>query len=335
MKTKILFIERKFWEFVSIEKVFRQIAQALSKEKFESSFQQLAFGNQLTGVFKNLLMFRAQTADIYHITGHVHYIALVLPKEKTVLTVHDLGFLNTRKGLRRIVLKKLLLDMPVKRLKYITAISEATKREIINYTNCSEEKIRVIENPLQEIFFSEAKKTFNRKCPTILQIGTSPNKNLKNLIKALQGLNCRLKIIGKLEADLIEELKKNQIDYQNAFNLNDSEIKIEYEKADILAFCSTFEGFGLPIIEAQAMRTPVVTSNISPLREVSGDAAFLVNPSDFLNIREGILKIVNDEKYREEIIEKGIRNINRFKSRKIAGLYENLYKEVSKANKAS
>lgn len=333
MKTKILFIERKFWEFVSIEKVFRQIAQTLSKEEFETSFKQLTFGNQLIGVLKNLLFFRKPKADIYHITGHIHYIALVLPKKKTVLTIHDLGFLHTRKGLRRSVLKKLYLDLPVRRLKYITAISEATKREIINYTNCSEEKIRIIENPLQEVFFSEEKKSFNRECPTILQIGTSPNKNLVNLIKALKGINCRLIIIGRLESALIDELKNNQIHFENKFELNDSEIKNEYQEADIVTFCSTFEGFGLPVIEAQAMRTPVITSDISPLREVSGGAAYLANPNDFKTIKEGILKIINDEKYREEIIGQGIENIKRFSPQNIAGMYENLYKEICEANK--
>ena len=332
MKTKILFIERKFWEFVSIEKVFRQIAQSLSKEQFEASFQQLTFGNQLGGVLKNLIFFKKQKADIYHITGHVHYIGLILPRKNTVLTIHDLGFLHTRKGLRRSILKKLYLDLPVRRLKYITAVSEATKKEIIDYTNCVEEKIRIIENPLQEIFFTSEKKTFNRECPAILQIGTSQNKNLVNLIKALNGVNCRLRIIGKLEKNLIELLKNSQISFENKFNLNDSEIKDEYQKADIVTFCSTFEGFGLPIIEAQAMRTPVVTSDISPLREVSGGAAYLADPENFLSIREGILKIINDENYRKEIIKQGIENVKRFKPQNIASLYEILYKEISSAN---
>lgn len=333
MKTKILFVERKFWEFVSIEKVFRQIAQNLSNEEFETSFQQLTFGNSLSGVLKNFIFFRKQKADIYHITGHVHYIGLMLPKRNTVLTIHDLGFLHSRKGLRRSILKKLYLDLPVKRLKYITAISEATKKEIIAYTNCSEDKIRVIENPLQENFLTSETKIFNRECPSILQIGTSGNKNLVNLIKALSGLNCRLIIVGKLEKKLIEELKNSQICFENKFNLNDAEIKEEYQKADIVAFCSTFEGFGLPIIEAQAMHTPVITSDISPLKEVSGGAAFLADPNNFLSIREGFLKIINDENYRKDIIKRGTQNVKRFKSENIAGLYETLYKEIFSANK--
>src|SRR5207237_2648985 len=89
MKTKILFIERKFDEFVSIEKVFRLIAEYLSKEKYDFDFQKLIYGNQLSGVIKNLMLFRKGKADIYHVTGHTHYIALILPTNKTVLTIHD------------------------------------------------------------------------------------------------------------------------------------------------------------------------------------------------------------------------------------------------------
>lgn len=331
MKTKILYIERKFWEFVSIEKVFRQIAENLTKEKFEFSFCQMPFGNGFTDVLKNLMFFRKKKADIYHITGHIHYISLVLPQTRTVLTIHDLGFLHTRKGLRRYILKKLFLDFPVKKLKYITAISEATKNEIIKFTGCYEKKIRLVENPLRD-FGGTEKKTFDEKCPTILQIGTSPNKNLSNLIKALNGVSCKLKVIGKLDENLTEELKQNEIVFSNKFDLSDEEMEREYCQADMVAFCSNYEGFGLPIIEAQAMRTPVITSDLSPMREVSGFGAFLAKPSDAENIREGILKIIENPKYREEIIKKGIENVKRFDAKKIAAQYENLYREILSEN---
>jgi len=333
MKTKILFIERKFREFVSIEKVFRVIAENLSKDKYEFSFQQMPHGNHFFDVIKNLIFFRKKQSDIYHVTGHIHYIALILPANRTILTIHDLGFLHTRKGLRRYVLKKILLDLPVKRLKFITAVSEATKKEIIDKTGCDEKKIHIIENPRQEIFLADEEKTFDKQNPTILQIGTSPNKNIENLIKALNGINCRLKIIGRLNNYLIELLRENKIQFENKFDLNDAEIKNEYFKADVVVFCSTYEGFGLPVIEAQAMKKPVVTSNVSPLKEVSGGAAFLANPDDYLNIREGILKIIKDENYRKKIIRAGLNNVERFKPGLIANLYENIYRDISSANK--
>jgi len=335
MKTKILYIERKLEFGVSIEKVFRQIAKTLSKDKFEVAFQQLPYSNNALGTLKNLLFYRKSENDIYHVTGHVHYITLILPKEKTVLTIHDLGILNIRKGLRRFILKKLLIDLPVKKLKYITAVSESAKNEILFYTNCNENKIRVIENPLLEHFFLSEKKIFNAECPNILQIGTTKNKNLKNLIKALNGIECKLKIIGKIETEITQLLRKYEINYSNELNLNNIEIKNEYQNADIIAFCSTYEGFGLPIIEAQAMKTPVITSDISPMKEVSGGGAVLVNPNDYLSIRKGILKIIKDKKLRDFLIEKGLENIKRFEPKYIAGLYEELYEEVKNTSSST
>ncbi len=327
MKTKILYIERKFWEFVSIEKVFRQIAENLSKENYEFSFKQMPFGNGLAEIIKNLIFFRKSSANIYHITGHIHYISLVLPRKKTVLTIHDLGFLHTRSGLRRYLIKKLFLDFPVKKLKYITAISDTTKNEIIEQTNCAEDKIRLIENPIRE-FKNNNKREFNKDCPIILQIGTSPNKNLSNLIKAIEGIGCNLRVIGKLDEKLISELKKYRIKYSNAFDLGDDEIEDEYRAADIVSFCSTYEGFGLPIIEAQAMKTPVITSDSNPMREVAGDAAVLINPHEPQSIREGILKIIENSKFRENLVGKGIENVKRYNPPKIVSQYENLYREI-------
>jgi glycosyltransferase involved in cell wall biosynthesis len=224
----------------------------------------------------------------------------------------------------------LFLDLPVKRLKYITTVSETTKKSIIEKTGCPPEKIRVIGNPVQEHYLKSKKKQFNKACPTILQIGITPNKNIPNLIKALEGINCRLRIIGNLTDDLVSALKAGNINYENAFGLDDSEMRNEYENADIVSFCSTFEGFGLPIIEAHAMQTPVITSALSPMKEVSAGGAFLANPHDAAHIREGILRIINDDEFRERIISQGVENIKRFEPRFIARQYKKLYLEILK-----
>ncbi len=328
MKSKILFIERKLHDFYSIEKVFRQIAKNLDKEKFEHSFQQLPFLNNIAGMLKNLVSFRRQPADIYHVTGDIHYITLLLPARKTVLTIHDLNILQTRKGLRRYILKKILLDIPVRKLKFITAISEAAKKEIIAYSRCGGDKIRVIENPVDENFFADKQKDFNAECPDILQIGTAPHKNLPNLIKALEGINCRLTLIGKLGDEIRFLLDEKKIEYQNRYNLDDSAVRNEYQKADIVAFCSLYEGFGLPIIEAQAMRTPVITSSIEPMREVAGEGAYLSDPNDFTSIREGIRRIINEPELREKLVKNGLKNVARFRPDTVAAKYENLYREM-------
>ncbi len=332
MKAKILFIERKFWKknfaAFSLEKVFEQIAKFLPVDKFETSIVKVPYGNSFLDIIKNLLFFKKSAADIYHVTGQIHYLTLILPPSKTVLTIHDIGFMQHERSLNRFIIKKLFLDLPVKRLKYITTVSETTKKSILEIIECPPEKIMVIENPVQEHYLNSEKKEFNKECPTILQIGITPNKNIPNLLNAIEGLNCRLKIIGNLTVDLIFALEAGRINYENAFGLDDSEMRNEYKKADIVAFCSTFEGFGLPIIEAHAMRTPVITSDISPLKEVSAGAAYLANPFDASSIRAGILKIVNDDDFRERIINRGLENVKRFEPQFIAGLYEKLYLEI-------
>ena len=97
MKARILYIERKFWKknFVafSLEKIFEQIAKLLSADKFETSIVKVPYGNSFPDIIKNLLFFRKTEADIYHITGMIHYLALVLPPEKTVLIQINILFI--------------------------------------------------------------------------------------------------------------------------------------------------------------------------------------------------------------------------------------------------
>lgn len=327
MKIKVLYVERKAHEFVSIEKAFRQVAACVS-DRFETAFQQLPYGFSFADTIKNFLFFRKQKADIYHITGHVHYIALLFSPRNTVLSIMDLRFLDTKPGIRRYLLKKLYLDLPVKRLRYITAISEQTRQEILFHTRCSEEKVRILDLPLLDHIRSDLRTPFNDNMPRILQVGTMANKNVPNLVKALNGLSCKLVVIGRMDDVLADLLRENRIDFENKFDISDAELRNEYEKSDIVAYCSTHEGFGLPIIEAQSMRKPVITSDLSPMKETSGGAAVLVDPTNFLNIKEGIQKIIDDSTFRSKLIEAGVRNIERFKPATVARGYEVLYSEM-------
>lgn len=328
MSIKILYVERKFNEFFSLERAFRQIALGLEKRGFETSFQQTKYLSSLAGMIKNLATFKRAKADVYHVTGHVTYITLILPRKNTVLTIPDLGILYVRRGIRRYVLKKLLCDFPVRRSKYVTAISHETKLDIVKFTGCDEKKIRVIELPVDEVFNATKKAEFNAVCPQILQVGTAPHKNLANVIKAIDGLNCTLVIVGRLDDVTKTLLGERKINYRNAVEIDDDALRQFYHAADMVVFCSTFEGFGLPIIEAQAMKTPVVTSNIEPMKEVAGDGALLVNPHDHLEIREAIKRIISDNELRENLVLKGTENVKRYSTKVVAEKYAQLYREV-------
>ena len=115
-------------------------------------------------------------------------------------------------------------------------------------------------------------------------------------------------------------------------NLTKEEVVQKYIDADILVFGSLFEGFGMPIIEANAVGRAVVTGNCSAMPEVAGNAACLVNPLEVESIRSGIMRVIRDDAYRLHLIENGRINKERFEAVKIADEYFQLYKEVYSKN---
>lgn len=332
MQIKVLYVERKLHDNYSLERVFRQIADSLSKKTFDVSFQQVKYQSTFSGMIKNLFSYKPNRADVYHITGHITYIGLIMSRKNTILTIPDMRILMVRKGFRRFLIKKLFFDLPIRKLDYITAISQSTKDDVVKYTGCDHNKVRVLEVPLDRDFTTDYKEEFNSVRPRILQVGTAPHKNIPNVIKSLEGINCELVIIGKLDEATISLLKEKNINYLNEFDLDDEAVRQHYQKADITMFCSIFEGFGLPIIEAQAMKTPVVTSNINPMKEVAGNGAMIVDPYNHSEIRKAVRQIIDDKELRETLVKNGEENIKRYHHQFIAEKYENLYREVFEKN---
>jgi glycosyltransferase involved in cell wall biosynthesis len=266
-------------------------------------------------------------ADVYHITGDIHYITWILRRRRTLLTIHDCVFLYNSKGLKRSILKWLFLDMPVRHCRLVTTISEATRRDILRYTGCSPDKVTVIGNPLNEgIYYTP--RTFQQDQPVILFVGTTSNKNLERVIAALENIHCILDIIGPLSSVMQQELTERGIRFTQKAGLSEQEIADKYAQADMVLFPSTFEGFGLPIIEGQKAGRPVITSDRSPMKEVAGDAACLVDPFSVDSIREGVLKVIQNEAYRSELVRKGRENAERFHAGTIARQYLDCYKKI-------
>ena len=263
---------------------------------------------------------------INHITGAVHYIILALPFRKTILTVHDLVFLERNRGVKRIILFWLFLYLPVHYARKIVCISEKTKSDILKYIDCSE-KISVIPNAVDSIF-KPIIFEFDPLFPRILCIGTNINKNLYRTIEALHGIPCHLRIVGVINDELQAHLQHHNIDYSNVHHLSDQEIYQEYVNCDMVSFVSWYEGFGMPIIEAQAVGRPVLTSDISPMKEVSGGAAVLADPYNVESIRKGFLSIIGDSELRKILIADGLKNVALYSPEYVANEYLKIYRSL-------
>jgi glycosyltransferase involved in cell wall biosynthesis len=268
------------------------------------------------------------SGKINHITGDIYYTVLGLPANNTLITIHDLGIYNNSKGFKRIFFYYFWYYLPIKKAKYITCISEFTKKEIEKKIKCNVDKIKVIHNPIS-FSYTYSPKEFNEANPRILHIGTRPNKNLERVIEALEGIKCHLRIIGKLTSEQEKLLTEKKINYSIGINLTDEEMLNEYELCDIVSFPSLYEGFGMPVIEAQAVGRVVLGANIEPLIEISNQAMCCVNPYDADSIRSGFVKLISSKGYRNNLIEKGLENIEKFKPEVIANQYYKIYESIA------
>ncbi len=218
--------------------------------------------------------------------------------------------------------------LPIYRTAMITTVSESTKKKIVNYFHVPHHKIKVIPNPVFN-FFRFSPRAFNKVKPVILQIGTGDHKNLKGLIRAVKEIPCKIIIVGFPKKEEIEEMQRFRIDFEIKNNLSDEALYQQYVNCDLLYFASFYEGFGLPIIEANAVGRAVITSNILSMPEVAGKAAYFVDPADIAAIRQGILKIINDDYYRDILVKHGTENVKRFSLERISEKYLELYKLIA------
>lgn len=313
--------------FHSIERLFKDVRNSLPKNikykisisKFESRGLWRRVYNAIEAIFHQ--------GDINHITGDVHYLSLFMNKKITLITIHDCVALERLKGIKKKMLLLFWYWLPIRRSTLVSVVSESTKREILRYIKCNTNKFRVIHNPVS-FFFKPSEYRFKTHKPSILQIGTKYNKNLLRVSEALKGIPCHLNILGNLSIEQKKIFDSCNIKYSSVSNISDYEVVELYRQSDMVIFASTYEGFGLPIIEANAIGRPIITSNILSMPEVANNAACLVDPFNIKSIRAGVLKVIHDANYREKLIENGFKNVQRFKPKVIAAQYVNLYKEL-------
>jgi glycosyltransferase involved in cell wall biosynthesis len=311
----------------SIEKLFDALyvhfeQTGVRVRRVELPYISTGIGSVLRNVW---FVARQRRAGILHVTGDVHYAALLCPFSKTVITIHDCVVLQRGTGFKRLILWTLWFGLPVRLASAIVVISEQTKRELLKTVAVPEEKIRVIPNFVDPTLeFSE--RPFAGGSPRILHIGTTPNKNLSRVVAALRGVPCVLVIVGPLPPPIVNELQESRVSYENFVGLDNAAMIRLYCDADIISFPSTYEGFGMPILEGQSVGRPVLTSDLDPMRSVAGQGgALLVDPSSVEAIREGFLSLMDDGSLRARLIAAGKDNCRRFTLEAVAARYLALY----------
>lgn len=319
--------------YFSIEKLFSGISQriaALHGDEFTVEERKMPFATKAKTILRNLFFTRKQQGDINHITGDVHYAILACSKKKVnILTIHDCVTLQhcPKGSLKYKVLKALFFDWPVKKADMVTVISGQTRHELLKVTGCDPAKIRVIPNFVNPALSPAEPKT-RGGLPRCLFIGSTPNKNLERFIAAAEGLELELEIIGNISTEQRRLLEESKIQYRQSSGLSEAALAEKYIDCDILVFPSTYEGFGLPIVEAQAVGRPVLTSKLSPMQDVAGKGALLVDPYDPASIREGLVSLLKDEGLCRRLVEEGFKNVRQFHIDTIAEQYVALYREL-------
>jgi glycosyltransferase involved in cell wall biosynthesis len=329
---RVLQVLRKKQErFFSIETVFQRVREAWPDDQPPGICELPAYGIRPANLRFAGRIARDNPGAIFHVTGDAHYVVLALPRSRTVLTIHDAVFLEQHRGWKRWLLKKILLDIPVRYSRYITTISEKSKQEIIRHTRCPAEIIRVIPNPVSTRLFFRA-QPFRQDSPRLLFIGITPNKNLERVCAAISGMSCQLVIIGKPSPQQQSLMDQHRISYTFMHGISEEEMAEQYADADVILFPSLYEGFGLPVIEGFRAGRVVVTSNILPMKDVSDGGACLVDPYDPAAIRKGLEQVIQDEGYRQALINRGFDVVRAYEPREIARQYQQLYLEID--NKA-
>lgn len=283
---------------------------------------------------KNILNdIKKDNIDIYHGLSHELPIGIENTKIKSIVTIHDLIYLRYPNLFSSIDLK--IYDKKFrsacKRANKIIAVSQQTKRDIINYFSIAEEKIEVVYQGCNEVFKKPTndKELFRNKFQIfkkyLLYVGSiEERKNLITLLEVLKDLpEKKLIVIGdgtSYKKTCVNFIKDNNLSNRTKIlsGLSLNEMASIYQNAEMLIYPSIFEGFGIPILEALYSKIPVITSKDGCFIEAGGPDSIYINPHSKKDIIEAINKIDNNPEIRKKMISSGINYAENFSDQNIA-----------------
>ncbi len=305
--------------------------------------------------FKLNQFLKDEKIDVYHYP-HFDLPIAIARQYQSVFTVHDLTYLLHRgvfQGaayFKRWYTKK-IMSLGIQCAKRIITVSDSTRNDLIDYFNLNGStvaKVATIYGACESNFLpikdekriENFRQKWNLYKPYFLFIGERrPHKNLVRQIEAFDQFLKQVDkafefiIIGKSYKNYFEpEEKTRQLDLEGKVRflgyVDDSEIPLFYNSAAALMFTSLYEGFGIPILEAMACGTPVITSNISSTQEIAGNAALLVNPYQVEAISQAMMKITVDSTLKKSCVQKGFERKKDFSWEIAAQKTLNLYQQM-------
>ena len=321
-----------------VDKYSHELAERLDVKQFATP-RYLSF----TEAFRLSRLIRSET-DIVHLPNQNFARFAFLRKNPYIVTVHDVIRFYFRFDPERLSEKFWLkIDiMSLKRASHIIVTSQNTKNDLIKYMKIPEDRISVVYDGIDRSIFKPVRARMLDR-PYILYVGSErPRKNLGTLFEAFAQIrkefpDLRLVKIGtegrspKYRKDTRMKMGGLGITRRIIFidYVSERELARYYSSARLLAYPSLYEGFGLPPAEAMACGCPVVTSNVSSLPEVVGDAGITIDPHDTEGLAQAMRRVLTDSKLREDMRKKGLEQAKKFSWEKAAEQTLEVYNKVA------
>ena len=290
--------------------------------------------------------FKRDKIDLFH--GLSNELPFTIKKSwiSSIVTIHDLIFLRYPEfyyGHDREIYKSKFLKSCINADKII-AISEQTKRDIIEFFNIDDSKIEVVYQGCDPIFsnaisdnkLNDIKNKYNLPEEFILNVGTiEKRKNIFNVIKAIKkgNIDIPLVVVGKKTTyfkEIMSYIEKHNLQTKVLFyqDISFEDLPVFYRLSSLFIYPSLFEGFGIPILEALNSGTPVITNQDGCFKEAGGPDSFYLNPTNTEQITSAINTVLSDRELRTQMIDKGFEFANNFSEEKIAKNLINAYNTV-------
>ena len=280
--------------------------------------------------FKLSFLMTVNKADLYVLPG---YIPPFFSVSNYVFTIHDLNHIDRDENSS--FLKRLFYNFVIKpgcfSARYVLTVSEFSRKRIIEWSGVSPEKVINVGNGVDDSFHLAVQPYLPGYSYLLCVSNRKLHKNEPRIIRAFSSANIsesiKLVMTGYPSEELSTLINEYQLSERVVFigKVQEERLPSLYKGSLCLVFPSLYEGFGMPIIEANATGRVLLTSKITSIPEIAANTAHYINPYDVSSIRKGFQKLISDDKYREKLILRGIANAKRFTIKHITEEYENIY----------